>query len=118
MVHIKESSAQVVAGDAQAMTTALDLALLQQVRLCASIVETAADTKLGLAASQPVLAAMATGVSKLIDSRASMASAIKDMTIIQKRSNLAETSFGCPGGFWRTQAPSFASAAAEVEVAG
>jgi type IV secretory pathway ATPase VirB11/archaellum biosynthesis ATPase len=111
MPEIKESTARVVAGDAQSMVSALDMALLQQARLCASIVETAAESQLPISSSQPVLAAMTEGMNRLVDSRASMEAAIRKMSVIQRNSNLGAVSFGCPNGFFRTPAPAFASAA-------
>lgn len=103
MVEIKHGTAKVVAADTQAMTASLDEALLQQARLCATLVEAAGETELSIVESQPVLEAVAASMVKLVESRSSVAVAVKQLTGIQRRSNLAEVSFGCPGGWYRSR---------------
>jgi hypothetical protein len=98
MHEIKHAVGAVVAADTQASITALDHAVAQQSRMCASIIEAAHDSNLAIATTQPLLDAMATGLRGLVDSRASLAKAAREVARIQGRSTLRETSFGCPNG--------------------
>lgn len=98
MHEIKHAVGSVVASDTQASVAALDNALVTQSRMCASIVEAAADSRLPIAATQSLLENLAHGINGLATSRGNMVVAVRELTRIQARSNLETTSFGCPGG--------------------
>lgn len=98
MHNIKESVGAVVAADTQSSITALDQAVAQQSRMCASIIEAAHDSHLAIATTQSLLDALTTGLRGLVESRAHLAQAAREVAVIQARSNLRETSFGCPSG--------------------
>jgi hypothetical protein len=117
MHEIKHAVGAVVAADTQASITALDQAVAQQSRMCASIIEAAHDSNLAIATTQPLLDAMATGLRGLVDSRASLAKAAREVARIQGRSTLRETSFGCPNGLapWKLSALDEASDAQVVQ---
>lgn len=99
MYNIKQSVGGVIAADAQASVAALDSAVLMQTRLCASALEAAADSQLPIAATQGLLESLASGINVLVQSRAELAKAVRHINLIQARSNLRETGFGCPNGW-------------------
>jgi hypothetical protein len=98
MYTISKPIGQVVAMDSQSSSTSLDLALISQARLCATVIEASEASHLPMKATQPVLESLATGMRCLIDNRAQLLAAVHELTIIQKSSSLRETAFGCPTG--------------------
>jgi hypothetical protein len=98
MHTIKQSSGAVIASDTQASVSALDNAVLAQARLCASIIETAGESKLPVAATQKLLQTMTSGISGLVASRSDIVTAVREINLLQSKSNLKTTSFGCPEG--------------------
>lgn len=98
MHHIKQTTGDVIASDTQASVSALDNAVLSQARLTASVLEGAADSKLSAASTQKLLQSMANGMNVLVSSRADLVAAVREINMIQLRSNLKTTSFGCPDG--------------------
>ena len=103
MLDIKQSVGAVVAADTQSSIVALDQAVAQQSRMCASVIEAAHDSNLSIATTQPLLDALTTGLRGLVESRAHLAKAAREVAVIQAKSNLRETSFGCPNG-WQPRA--------------
>jgi hypothetical protein len=99
MHQIKQSVGSVVAEDTQASIKALDTALAEQSRMCASLVEAAQDSNLAIAVTQPLFESVTSGLRGLVESRAHMADAAREIAKIQARSNLRETAFGCPSGW-------------------
>lgn len=99
MLEIQNATGAVVAADTQASVAALDSAVLTQARLCASVVEGAAQSMLPISATQKLLQAMTDGMSGLVASRMEMVAVVRELTSIQKNSNLNVTSFGCPNDF-------------------
>lgn len=99
MHNIREQVGQVVAADTQASITALDTAVLMHSRLCASAIEASADSHLPIAATQGLLESLAAGIDGLVQSRSKLVTAVRHINIIQGRSNLRETGFGCPNGW-------------------
>jgi hypothetical protein len=110
MHSIKQSSAAVVASDTQDAGAAFDNALLAQARLCASFVEANSEVKLPMATSQRILQSMTDGMSGLVASRDHMTSVVRQLNLVQARSNLQTVSFGCPAGL---PSPKFFGADAE-----
>ena len=98
MYSISKQVGQVVASDSQTSAKSLDLALIAQARLCATVVEASEASHLPMGATQPVLDSLTAGMRSLIDNRASLLAAVKELTIIQINSSLRETAFGCPTG--------------------
>jgi hypothetical protein len=98
MLNIKKSIGSVVAADTQASIGALDQAVAQQARMCASLVEASQEAGIAIAVGQPVLEALSASLSGLVESRAHLAKATRDLAVIQSRSTLRETAFGCPSG--------------------
>jgi hypothetical protein len=67
--------------------------------LCSSTVEAARDSKLPIATTQHLIESLSVGLQELIQSRAQLAKAVRDINFIQMKSNLRETGFGCPNGW-------------------
>ncbi len=99
MLQIKHAVGCVVAADTQSSIEALDRAVAQQSRMCASVVEAAHDSHLTIATTKPLLDALSASVRGLVESRANLAEAVRQVAVIQARSNLSETGFGCPNGW-------------------
>lgn len=98
MHQIKRTTGDVVAADTQASVSAIDYAVLSQARLTASLVEAAKDSQLAAASTQKLLQSMTNGMNVLVASRAELVTAVREINMIQLRSNLKATSFGCPDG--------------------
>jgi hypothetical protein len=98
MFQIKQAVGNVVATDTQSSIETLDRAVAQQSRMCASVIEAAHDSHLAIATTQPLLEALSASVRGLVESRANLAKAVREVAVIQAKSNLRETAFGCPNG--------------------
>lgn len=119
IVHqIRNNAGAVVAQDTLSSVTALDTAFIMQARLCASIIEVAAESKLPVAATQKLLDAITAGMRGLVASRQEVVTAVREINFIQARSNLRETGYGCAGGLAPmgsgTNAPAVSEAALDV----
>ncbi len=117
MHQIKHAAGAVVAQDTLSSVTALDTAFVMQARLCATVVEAAAESKLPVAATQKLLDAITAGMRGLVASRKEVVTAVREINFIQARSTLRETSWGCPGGLATTGSAASAPAANEPESA-
>ncbi len=98
MHAIKQSTGNVVADETQSSVKALDAAALSQARFAATLIEAAADSDLPMATTQKLMSAVANAFQNTINSRAELAVAVREIALIQSRSNLKEVGFGCPGG--------------------
>lgn len=98
MHRIQETAAKVVVDDTQSSVGAIDQAVMSYSRLCASIVEVSNASDLPVTAGQPALAKVAAGLNALIEGREHIASAVRELTKVQRDSSLRETAFECPGG--------------------
>lgn len=96
MHQIKHTSGAVVAAEAQASVAAIDAAVLTQARLCASVIEAANESNVPVAVAQKLLQSMTAGMSGLVASRMDIVNTVRELTLIQKKSSLKTTSFGCP----------------------
>lgn len=105
MINLRENSARVVASDAQEMGGMIDRALLQQMRLATSFIETSTESHLAMPLTQPALQELAQGLNCLVEGRARVAASVREMNRLLKNSNLKETAFGCPNGLYMTLAP-------------
>lgn len=95
---IKKAVGNVVASDTQSSVAAMDMAVISQSRMCASVMEAASDSKMPINATQKLLEAMTSGLQGLAVSRADMVTAVRELQRIQASSSLVEEYFGCPGG--------------------
>ena len=98
MLQISNGVGMVVAADAQTSFAAVDAAVMAHGKLCSSIVEASNASKLPIITTQKLLESMSAGLSGLIASRSDLAAAIRELTVIQAKSSLNETSFGCADG--------------------
>lgn len=96
MHSIQVAAGQIIASDTQASADAVDTAVVSLAHLCANIVEVSKASKLPIMVAQGALEKTGEGLAKLIASRADMSAATRELNEIQRRSNLRETSFGCP----------------------
>ena len=99
MHNIEAAAGGVVAADTQKSVEAVDQAVLNLANLCASIVEVSKASRLPISTAQRALASTGASLTSLIATRAEMSDATRELTAIQRKSNLRETGFGCPGGF-------------------
>ena len=98
MLKINQTSGAVVAAETQTLAAAIDSAMLAQARLCASIIETASESKLPVVATQKLLQSLAANMNGMVASRADFATAVRELNVIQARSNLKAEALGCPNG--------------------
>lgn len=96
MHNIKQASGSMIAADTQDAMNALDSAMVTQSRLFATVVETAAEAKLPVGTPQKLLQSISAGMAGLVSTRADIVTAVTQINLIQMRSNLNATSFGCP----------------------
>lgn len=113
MYNISEKLGHVVAADTQSAVGSLNEAIVNHSRLCATIVEASIAANLPIGAVQGSLVAVSDGLQSLVANRAGVAVALRELTDIQRKSNLKEVGFGCPTG---PHVDFFTSASAETEV--
>lgn len=99
MVKLKEGAGLVVAGDVQSTVAAVDDALLNSARMCASVIEATQGAKIPVQETQRLLSAISRSLSLVVDGRAELVSAIKQMNVIKGQSNLPPVDYGCPDGW-------------------
>lgn len=100
MHQIKSSAGAVVAADTQSSVAALDAAFIAQARLCATVVEAATESKLPVGATQKLLDSITAGLRGLVASREEVVVAVREINLIQAKSNLRTVAFGCPNGLY------------------
>lgn len=98
MHHITQSSGEIIAADTQGSVHAIDQAVLSYSRLCVSVIEVSGAAQLPVVAGQPALTKIAAGITALIEGRAQIAGATRDLLKVQKASSLREVGFQCPNG--------------------
>lgn len=96
MHKIKQAAGSMIAADTQDAVSALDTAMIAQSRLFATVVETAAESKLPVGTPQKLLQSISAGMAGLVATRADIVTAVTQVNLIQMRSNLKTTAFGCP----------------------
>jgi hypothetical protein len=97
MSKISENVGALVAADAKGVLRALDDAILTELRLCTTLVESFDAAQLTVGSSQKLLQSMASGLNHIVAGRAEMASTVRTLHGIKAGSNLSETSYNCPG---------------------
>ena len=98
MHQINPSSGKIIAADTQGSVQAVDQAVLSYSRLCASVIEVSGSSRLPISAGQPALTRIAAGLAALIEGRAQIAEATRDLLKVQGASTLKEMAFECPNG--------------------
>jgi hypothetical protein len=98
MYNIGEGVGSVVAADTQTSVRSLDLAVVSQARMFATVVEAASAAQLPMIAIQALLDSLTTGMRNLVASRSDLAAAVRELNVIRAQSTVRETNFGCPVG--------------------
>jgi len=101
MIELKEGAGLVVVGDVRNAVAAVDEALLNGARLCASVIEASQGANIPVQQSQVLLQAISQGMNRVVEGRSEFVIAIKQMAAIKGQSNLAPVDYGCPDG-WPT----------------
>lgn len=112
MYNISEKLGHVVAADTQSAVGSINDAIISQSRMCATIVEASIAADLPIGAVQGTLAAISEGLRNMVVNRAGVADAVRELSQIQRMSNLKEVGFGCPTG---PRTDFFTSASADVK---
>lgn len=97
MFVIGENAGALIAEETKGALRALDNAILSELRLCTSLVETFEQAQLPVGSSQKLLQSMTSGLSQIIAGRGEMAQTVRELNAIKAASNLAATSYNCPG---------------------
>jgi hypothetical protein len=98
MQKIEQNVGHLVAADTKGTISALDNAILSELKLCTTVMEAIQTTSLPIMSSQKLIHSMASGLSHIVAGRGEMAATVRHLTSIQRASNLAPHSFGCPNG--------------------
>lgn len=98
MYNISEKLGHVVAADTQGAVGSINDAIVSQSRMCATIMEVSVAANLPIDAVQRSLGAVTEGLRSLVANRAAVAEAVRELSEIQRMSNLKEVGFGCPTG--------------------
>lgn len=99
MLNFRPGAGAVVAADTKNAVAAVDDALLNSARLIASFIEATQGSNLPVGESQKLLVSMTSGLQSVLNGRADMVAAIRQLTEIKGRSNFAPLDYGCPGGW-------------------
>ncbi|MEI9928039.1 MAG: hypothetical protein WDN44_10550 [Sphingomonas sp.] len=99
MFEFRQGAGAVVAADTSNTVAAMDDALLNGVRMCASIIEATQGSNLPAAHSQKLLNSMTAGLTQVVAGRGEIVTAIRQLTAIKGQSNFAPMDFGCPDGW-------------------
>ena len=112
MDKIEQGVGSVVAADTRMTMRSVDATYLAQARMAASIVEAATASDLPAGATQGILQAVTDSMSQVVAGRTELIKALTELQQLQRKSNLREVGFGCPGGL-----PSQASLVASDKIA-
>ena len=103
MLNFRPGAGAIVAADRQNMVNAVDDALINGARMCASIIEATQGSNLPAVQSQRLLRSMTAGLQHVVEGRGEIVATIRQLSAIKDRSNFAPEDFGCPEG-WETRA--------------
>jgi hypothetical protein len=96
MFNFRPGAGAVVAADSKNAVAAVDDALLNSVRMYASIIEATSSSDLPASQSQKLLASMTESLNSVVKGRGEMVATIKHLAAIKAQSNFAPENFGCP----------------------
>jgi hypothetical protein len=97
MLNIQENIGQLVAAETRGALRAIDNAILEELRLCTSLVEAFEEANLPVGPSQKLLQSLASGLNHIVAGRGEMAHTVRTLTAIKAGSSLQETNYNCPG---------------------
>lgn len=113
MINVNKNKAATVAAKVQDAFSTYDIAYRSALLLLTSFLDMNEGSKMAARESQKVMQALHHSAGDLLTGRAGMVSAVAVLTNLQKRSNQAETDFGCPGaGPWLAELPAKLAVAA------
>lgn len=95
MHKFDKGAALVIAGDLRSTFGSVDDAIVNGTRLFGSIVETARASHLNATESQRLYTMVAAGLSSVVQGRAEIVDAMKQMTVLKRNSNLETVDIGC-----------------------
>lgn len=96
MQNFDANLGSLVAADTQGTLRALDDAILSELKLCTTLVEAIQGSAIPVASSQKLLSSLTTGLSHVVAGRGEMATAVRQLIVLKKDSNLAVYDYGCP----------------------
>lgn len=99
MLNFRPGAGAVVASDTKNAVAAYDDALLNSVRMYASVIEATQASNLPAAQSQKLLASMTEGLQSVVRGRSELVATIRQLVAIKGQSNFAPEDFGCPVGW-------------------
>jgi len=99
MYEFRPGAGAVVAADSQNTIAAVDDALLNGVKMCASVIEATQGSNLPATQSQKLLVSLTDGIQAVLQGRGEIVSAVRHLAAIKARSNFAPENFGCPAGW-------------------
>ncbi|WP_033919674.1 hypothetical protein [Sphingomonas sp. 37zxx] len=99
MLQFRSGAGGVVAADTQNAVSAADDALLNGVRMYASMIEATKGSNLPAAQSQKLFRSVNASLNQFLAGRADLVSAVQMLTVIKGQSNFAPESYGCPAGW-------------------
>ncbi|QAY79048.1 hypothetical protein [Sphingosinicella sp. BN140058] len=99
MFNFRPGAGAVVAADSKNAVAAVDDALLNSVRMYASIIEATTRSDLPANQSQKLLASMTESLNSVVKGRGEMVATIRHLAAIKAQSNFAPDNYGCPEGW-------------------
>lgn len=110
MLKIDNNTGALIAAETKGTLKSLDDAILNELRLCTTLLEAFDEARLPVGTSQKLLQSMASGINHIVQGRGEMASTVRALVAIKGGSNLSETSYNCPEG----SPPAMRSAPADI----
>lgn len=74
-------------------------AILDGARLCVSVIEASQGAAVPVAQSQKLMKSITAGLNAVVEGRGEIVSAVRQLSAIKARSNLAPEAYGCPEGW-------------------
>jgi hypothetical protein len=105
MFHFRPGAGAVVAADSKNAVAAVDDALLNSIRMYASIIEATQGSDLPASQSQKLIASMTEGLNSVVKGRGEIVATIRQLAAIKAQSNFAPEDFGCPEGWVAIASP-------------
>lgn len=98
MFDVQNNTGALIAEETKGALRAIDTAILNELRLCTTLMEAFEETPLPVASSQKLLQSMASGINHIVAGRHEMASTVRHLRAIKASSTLAPVSYNCPEG--------------------
>jgi hypothetical protein len=99
MLKFRTGAGAVIAADTQNAVASVDDALLNGVRLYASVLETVKGSNLPAGQSQQLYSTITASLDQILSGRNNLVSTVRQLTRIKGRSNFAPEDYGCPAGW-------------------